>query len=506
MRILKINIKDENSILNNFIWSSDKTVNIFIGENGSGKSTLLKNLLLIFKGAFEFFVEGKNASSRPQFKFEIIYEIIINNRIDTFEFETNYTTVRLSGDPSNKKFWSLSTDNNKYSLNDIIEKFGYQSLFPENIIAYYAGWNDNVKNIFLNVENEYKERAIKEYKSRLTSKESAFTKTDRLPLIYIDKPHFDILLAVLFSFEFSVPIDNYLLDKFKIIKEEKSVICIFLKKPDEKFYNNNSEEFWGARGELQNFLVMMREFSSNKDNYIDSNNEISLIFDLEGWYRLREYYATENRLYLFLHLLNSSGFLNKIQIFFNKNGKSICNYHLSEGEQQLITIKGIKELLIQNNSLLLFDEPDTFLHPKWQQDFIEELTLSLNYNRNVELPFHNEPCIFITTHSLNLLNNSNNEISSVTILQNGKVSKKAFDFYGKTIRAINYDLMGVEERPEVVKNIIDNLYALVEKEMIEIANIELQKLIDIVGENDEDVIRLKAEIDFIRTIQNDKNP
>ena len=42
--------------------------------------------------------------------------------------------------------------------------------------------------------------------------------------------------------------------------------------------------------------------------------------------------------------------------------------------------------------------------------------------------------------------------------------------------------------------------------MIEIANIELQKLIDIVGENDEDVIRLKAEIDFIRTIQNDKNP
>ena len=89
------------------------------------------------------------------------------------------------------------------------------------------------------------------------------------------------------------------------------------------------------------------------------------------------------------------------------------------------------------------------------------------------------------------------------MLENGKVSQKVKDFYGKTIRSINYDLMGLEERPKDIKLIINNLYDLVENEEMQKAENELGLLIDIVGENDEDVVRLKAEIDFLKSLTND---
>ena len=44
MKIQSIKIKDSKTILNSFEWSSDKPINIFIGENGSGKSTILKSI------------------------------------------------------------------------------------------------------------------------------------------------------------------------------------------------------------------------------------------------------------------------------------------------------------------------------------------------------------------------------------------------------------------------------------------------------------------------------
>ena len=56
MKIQSIKIKDSKTILNSFEWSSDKPINIFIGENGSGKSTLLRHLVDVFKNAYEFYV------------------------------------------------------------------------------------------------------------------------------------------------------------------------------------------------------------------------------------------------------------------------------------------------------------------------------------------------------------------------------------------------------------------------------------------------------------------
>jgi predicted ATPase len=82
MKIQSIKIKDSKTILNSFEWSSDKPINIFIGENGSGKSTLLRHLVDVFKNAYEFYVEGNKNTTTPDFDFEIKYEIIIETQVE----------------------------------------------------------------------------------------------------------------------------------------------------------------------------------------------------------------------------------------------------------------------------------------------------------------------------------------------------------------------------------------------------------------------------------------
>lgn len=507
MRILELGINNHLSILEDFEWKSNKAINIFIGENGSGKSTLLRHLIDIFKDAYEYFVEGNQKSSVPDFDFYVKYEAIVNNTIDTFEFETNYVTVELSGSKKDKKYWNLRLDNSKYLQEDLLSKFGYRSIFPENLIAYYAGWDSSIKSKFIDVEERYKDSALGNYKGYKSSTklDTAFSTIEHLPLINIDKIHFNILLSVLFSYEYNSRVDSYLLSKFNIVKEDKSTIVVHINKPKESYFNNDNFHFWGAKGEVANFLFMLREFSTNSIDEEDTETGKIFIFDTENWYRIKDYYLTESRFYNYLHLLNSSDFLGNIQIFFTKDSKSICNYYLSEGEQQLLTIFAIKEILVQTNSLVILDEPDTFLHPKWQERFITDLEENIQFNRNADLPFHNEPNFFITTHSPNLLNNSSDENTSVTILKNGKVQRTVDNFYGKNIRSINYDLMGVKERPFDITKRINDLFDEIEKENVRLAEKLYNDLVKILGVDDEDLIRAKTEIDLLILLQNDSN-
>lgn len=48
-----------------------------------------------------------------------------------------------------------------------------------------------------------------------------------------------------------------------------------------------------------------------------------------------------------------------------KNGEIVSFSELSEGEQQLLTVLGLLEFTMEEDSLFLLDEPDTHLNPAW---------------------------------------------------------------------------------------------------------------------------------------------
>ncbi len=170
---------------------------------------------------------------------------------------------------------------------------------------------------------------------------------------------------------------------------------------------------------------------------------------------------------------------------------------LSEGEQQVITIKGLMELVTNENTLFLFDEPDTYLHPSWQRNFIEGIINFIDNNISVMSQF------LITTHSPQLLSNANPEKSEVQILEDGEVIKVTPKYYGKDISTILYEMMGVERRNKNVAKLLSTLFNLIEDEDMVSAKEEFTRLSELLGDDDPAIIRAKTQIDYLEEAANE---
>ncbi len=168
--------------------------------------------------------------------------------------------------------------------------------------------------------------------------------------------------------------------------------------------------------------------------------------------------------------------IDKGDIEFNLN-------QLSDGEKNLITLIGdiARRLAIANpesdnplngDGIIMIDEVDLHLHPKWQQLMIPQL----------QIIFPN--CQFIvSTHSPQVLNNVQPE--NVILLQSNNNQLEysfAVESYGKNSDRILEDLLGVDARPSNIKNEIEELYRFIESGEIDKAKLLYKDLsIKIIG-------------------------
>ena len=141
---------------------------------------------------------------------------------------------------------------------------------------------------------------------------------------------------------------------------------------------------------------------------------------------------------------------------------------LSETNPDLEDFKDAKAILI-------IDEIDTYLHPKWQRNILAFLAKTFTNTQFI-----------VTTHSPLVANyiNSTETNGKVALyrLERKKNSVEAVRFdkiYGRDLSAIFYDWMGISERPKEVTHKIDKILALIDeetKESIETARELLQDL------------------------------
>ena len=90
-------------------------------------------------------------------------------------------------------------------------------------------------------------------------------------------------------------------------------------------------------------------------------------------------------------------------IFRFKNSKiEILPEDLSHGELKKLAMYLWIKYLIYSDSLVLMDEPDIALHPKWQYDLINDLTMWSN-NKNQFLIATHSPQIISSTHYKNII-------------------------------------------------------------------------------------------------------
>lgn len=482
---------------------SSRHINILIGANGSGKSTILEAIAEIFSCA----VLGEKAKFGFKLEYSVKFEspsLKSDSGLQWYKIDQIEVSISASGPDANPEIIANMPGGNV--LKSIKEVNSYNSLsrfnpsissnlfkiLPDRIVMYYSGFSEIMYSICIPHNNRLSEKLRK----------GIINEPD---LFYYHEPKlFNLLLMSLLSFEYG-DIPEYLKQKAKISGMDNIVIT--LKKP--YWANDTIQNFWGAKGEVRDFLNYVDLISIKDSKSINGKGMVIIerssdqhiditIFGSNKLFEIRDYLAEERNLFKIVYSMYLDDLLDEITISLiqEANGKQIIFNDLSEGEQQALTIKGLTELLSGENSLFLFDEPDTYLHPKWQGNFISDIENDIQINHQNELSY------IIATHSPQILANSNPEKTFVKIIESGQLVEQTPKHFGREISSILYNLMGVEERNENIRNDLSNLFMLIENEEIEEVEKALERLTEILGDTDSDIQNALIQLNYLKDEEN----
>ena len=478
MKIIDLWIEDY-KILQDFEIELNEQLIVLIGQNGSGKSTLLEFIAKIFYDLYEHFVLGKG--QKPEFDFKLRYMI---------EYSGNNYEVYITANKKTKEYYEINIKRNnenfeKYSKVQINQEFdsGYKDMLPQNVVMYYSGISEILENKFKVFQEEYFIKPSVKNSQKIEQ-----------PFFYFLPENFSTILVALLAYYYRVP--EILKEQFTIDGFEK--ITITLKKP--YWAKDTIENVWGASGDLSSFIARIINALGDESHYeITEKNIIFTIPSQEKLTFIWEFYGEEKSIFEYLTTLQANDLIENIEIMINKDGKIISHNNLSEGEKQLLIILGLKELLATENTLFLFDEPDTYLHPKWQREFIQNALVQ---------GMDSKSSFIISSHSANIISGLKKRQLKIINKENNKSILKDFSFnpYGKPVDQLLIDFFDVKGlRFKEVDEKIDFLqkYLYSKNYSEEIFENKLEELGHDIGKDDIDYLKLKLE--KIKRDKNEKN-
>ena len=226
----------------------------------------------------------------------------------------------------------------------------------------------------------------------------------------------------------------------------------------------------------RNYLATIEEDLTMKEVTNKVVNEINRIFSI---------------LELDVKLKGFSKDEKTMPIFKNSAGEEFNINNLSSGEKQLFLRTLSIKMLEPKNSIILIDEPELSLHPKWQQRIIEVYKKIGENNQ-----------IIIATHSPHILGSVSNE--NIFILYrdgNGKIEAKTGDelysSYGQPVDRVLKDIMGLESvRTPKIEKELEELRKLVDENKYDTKEFKekYNNLLEILGNTDEDLFLIDMDI------------
>lgn len=332
-------------------------IDVFVGKNGSGKSNLFEALLEIFRHLDQL----GHADNDIAFDYRLNYEI------DSKAIEIEWKDGKLR----------INQEEDRKTLG--------QTPFPENILIYYSGHNTTVSDLVARYEEAFRRRI------------KGANLEDSRRFVGIGPEYKALLLAVLLVQLEGTSARTFIcqklgIDKFGITKPGTDVLTepvlrIELQRPEyaqgKKDFdielNDETDRYWKAEGITKDFLDALSNCVwGNADNLTVPEGYLS---------RLDRYV-----LYLSINKLQQT-FSGKLQELFRQfdNLKTLSMLadisvplrltsgtegnisHFSDGQFQSVYIYSIIELFKDRNCLTLLDEPDAFLHPEWQFEFLQQV-------------------------------------------------------------------------------------------------------------------------------------
>ena len=170
-----------------------------------------------------------------------------------------------------------------------------------------------------------------------------------------------------------------------------------------------------------------------------------------------------------------------------KNGERLTVNQLSDGEKCLMAMVGdlarrmaianpLRDNLLEGEGVILIDEIDLHLHPKWQRMVVPKLAAVF------------PKCQFlVSTHSPHVVTHVQPEnLFLLKMTGEGLASLRPSESYGKTVERVLEDLMGLETtRPDDVTTALQHIYDQINKGDLEKAGKAIDELKNRIGEDPE---------------------
>ena len=333
--------------------------------------------------------------------------------------------------------------------------------------------------------NNYK--AFKEFKIEFTDKDN-----NPLPIIVIAGINGTGKTTLL---EYLAQLPEIKEKSYKISYKNNENSCTFVKKTN--FITNL------AFGDVEDNCFQREDFLSHilyipsEDNTIDNIKEIipkylhKIVWSEDvlasiAFKRVREYIDNifqDFNLKVEFNSRDGDGNL----FFKNQKGEIFSIDELSTGEKTLLSkilylyFKDIK------NQIILIDEPELSLHPKWQN---QVLKLYENFAKE------NNCQIIIATHSPHIIGSAKNEYIRL-LTEDGVINNSLA--YGRDIEWVLEEVMGANyTREPTISKKIEECQKLLEEDKYDEAEKCIDEIENIIGSHDSDIVALRTSLEFWR--------
>lgn len=334
-------------------FENESPIEIFVGKNASGKSNLLEAITLIFQSLF--------ASQKKNFFLIFEYEISYEINGELVDIEVSNGALKING---------------KSRL-----RVGKTPL-PSNVLVYYSGQNETITTLI----NQYE----KSFKDQIRGAEIK----DSRNFLGVGPDYKEILLSILLLQQDTCHASQFIKQKL-LINNLRNDFVLKLKRPDfatgrfrelnDSSYTviNGIDEFetrthfWGAVGITKEFINKLLRCIQGEYKHRDIYNSLSDTYEIKVSYKLYQNEFTDlslNEQFRMFDNLKVLGMLETLNSKIETITNQICDLKsFSDGQFQSVYIYAITEIFKDTECLTLLDEPDAFLHPEWQFEYLKQV-------------------------------------------------------------------------------------------------------------------------------------
>ncbi|OUR91959.1 hypothetical protein A9Q87_09160 [Flavobacteriales bacterium 34_180_T64] len=414
MRLKHIHISEYKNLKDfELNFDGNSFIDVFVGKNGTGKSNFFEAVIEIFRHLFEkeYYVS---------FNYKIQYE--------------------LKGDEI-----VVQWENGKWINEGKEVKKVTESQLPDNILVYYSGHNNKVAEL------------VEEYESKFKEDLKGASVGDTRKFIGIGKEYKTLLLSVLLLQSEENKAKQFILKKLGI-KSINNEIKITLSRPyyassgNKKFDVDRFDEttsFWKAEGITREFLdriaTVKKSDSKGKERdegFIPSSDEYNFYCEFTDFQSKFSDIGSQD-LFRNLDNLKTIEMLEDISIEIELLDETKIDINqFSDGQFQSVYIYSIIELFKDKNCITLLDEPDAFLHPEWQFDFLKQV-----FEISEETSESNH--VLMSSHSaVTLLNSKERKINLFKFHEDKIINRKVEKEYA--ISQLSSKLIKVQQDKQIL--------------------------------------------------------